>query len=174
MASGISRANARQVQLISDFNRFPVFGLAHKHIMEFGVDKATLWCEFMEERLFHSLLVWSVVTLTFRCFSNMIFDWLTHLFMKRLVWLGHFNFSSEFSEFEFWTILDCHLIVLQYGFGIAHRYASNVKPSSEAQKYLFWCEFAKPRFSRMFFGFRHCKITIQVLTIAVFGLAGFQ
>ena len=113
-----------------------------------------------------------------RCDTNvsLFFEYdfrLAHFFMERLVWLGHFNFSSEFQSFGFWTFLDRRLIVLQYGFGIAHRYAPNVKPSSDTQNYLFWCEFAKPRFSRMFFGFRHCKITIQVLTIAVFGLAGF-
>ena len=74
LAFGISQANTTQVQLSSDFNRFQVFGLAHKHLIKFGVVEATFWCEFMEERLFQSLLVWGVVTLMFQSFSNMIFD----------------------------------------------------------------------------------------------------
>ena len=96
----------------------------------------------------------------------------THPLIHETLSLVAFQFGI-FRAFGFWTLLDCHLIVLRYGFGIAHRYASNVKLCSETQNYLFWCEFAKPRFFRMLFGFRHCKVTIQVLPIAVFGLAGF-
>ena len=110
-------------------------------------------------------------TITFHCFSNMIFDSPT---LETVIFVGSFHFQfSIFRVFGFWTLLDCHLIVWQYGFGIAHRYASNVKPSWETQNYLFWCEFAKSRFFKLFLGFRHCKISIQVLLIAVFGLAGF-
>ena len=74
LAFEISQAKSIKVQLSSDFNRFPVFGLAHKPLIDFGVVNATFWCEFMAERFFESLLVWGVVTLTFHCFSNMIFD----------------------------------------------------------------------------------------------------
>ena len=93
--------------------------------------------------------------------------------MKPLVWLGRFNFISDFSEFLRFEHSLCHLIVLQFGFGIAHSYALNVKPSSEIRNYIFSSEFAKPRLFRMSLGFRHCEITIQLLPIALFGLAYF-
>ena len=56
---------------------------------------------------------------------------------------------------------------------MAHTCASNVEPSSETQSYFFWWEFAKPRIFCMSLGFKNCKITIQVLPIAVLGLADF-
>ena len=119
--------------------------------MDFGVVKATFWCHFMEERLFQSLLVWRVVTLTFHCFSKMIFNSPTLIHeTDSLVGSLQFQFGI-FRVFGFWTMIDCHSIVLQYGCGIAHRYASNFKPSSETQNYLVWFEFAKPQFFRMFF-----------------------
>ena len=41
LASGIPQANIIQVQLSSAFNSFPVFGIALKPLIEFGVVKAT-------------------------------------------------------------------------------------------------------------------------------------
>ena len=99
LALGNFQANTIQVQLSSEFNRFPVFGLAHKRLIEFGVVKATFRCELMEERLYQRLLVWGVVTMRRFIVFLIWFSTHPHLFMKRLVWLRHFNFSSEFSEF---------------------------------------------------------------------------
>ena len=66
-------------------------------------------------------------------------------FIKRLVSLGHFNFSSEFPEFLGFAPLETatqsfYIMILD-----SPRYASNVWPSSELQNYLFSREFANPR-----------------------------
>ena len=55
LAFGISQVNKKQVLVSSDFDLSSVFGLTYKHVIRFGVAKATFWCEFMELRLFRSL-----------------------------------------------------------------------------------------------------------------------
>ena len=55
LAFGISRGITRIFWFSSDFSRFAVFGLAHKHLSKFGVVKATFWCELVKKRLFQKV-----------------------------------------------------------------------------------------------------------------------
>ena len=50
--------------------------------------------------------------------------------------LNTLDFPRSFSACQYLGLL-CPLTILQYGLGIAHSYAPNVKPSSESQNHLF-------------------------------------
>ena len=129
MACGISRANAVQVYLTWDFNRFPVFGFAHEHIMEFGVVKSNNLMRVFGRKAFSKSLGLKHCDTIFLLFSNMIFDSPTYS------WKGYFGWVILISvlniqSFGFWTFLDCHLIVLQYSFGDTPLFGLNRRGSN--------------------------------------------
>ena len=67
----------------------------------------------------------------------------------------------KFQSFGFWTLSDYPLFVLQYGFGVAHSYASNGYLSSEFQIYVFRFEFAKPQLFRMYLVLGFVRLTFK-------------
>ena len=86
-------------------------------------------------------VLWHSPVIGFQC----TFGIPPQIFIKRLISLGHFNFSSEFPEFLGFAPLETATQLFYIIFLELLCYASNVWPSSEFQTYLFWCEFANPR-----------------------------
>ena len=76
------------------------------------------------------------MTLTFSWFP-MRFSNPPQTSIKRLVSLGHFNFSLEFPEFLGFAPLETATQLFYFMILNSPRYASNVWPSSEFQNYLF-------------------------------------
>ena len=167
MEFGILPSKTTKFHLSSVFYLFAVFGLTQKRFLKCRVIKTTFWCVFPKKiSCSESLLVWCFVTLPFICFP-LCFWTRSHFFMKLFIWLSHFSFCSFFRTFWILNIvrlpaayLFCRMVLVSAT--VMHQIFQN---------FFFSCEFAIPQLIRLPSGFRHCKTNVQVLPIAVFGLA---